>query len=600
MLLDLATLMLGPLTGPECRRAIARGWLIVLRTIAAAVLMGVVLIAVWYWWLNVRYIDETYQPTWALRSALLVVEGMVVTVALVMGPALLAGSLAGERERGALGLLLTTRVSAREIVLGRFVGKLTQVGMVILASLPAVFFLGMFVGSNATLQITRLLLPLAVAFGGGGLAVGASIYSRRGRDALLAVYIGEVLFLLSPLTSLTGLPSELSEWVGAFNPYLCFDGLVWGENASEALVSCGLWVGLGLVGVALAAWRLRPSCLALGVGVKPRHVRRRGWVPPLDERPMLWKELYIERAGSLGRIGRWLALLFVAFIVGPALFFGGMYVWGLFVHPSSGTVTWATYSMKVWVANPAVFVGWLIEWAVGLRAAVVIASERERGTWDALLTSPLDGREIVRGKLYGSLYALRWLLVAAFVAWTLAIACEAMTLYDYLSLVFGTLVVSAFMSAVGVRASLAVSTATRAMSWTIGIWLGAKAAVAVVAGIILAVIGMMIYMTWMAAVQFGTTAGPIVPPIPMWLMQASWPVTIDLIYVVVTLLVVSDTRLRFDRIAGRMTEGHMSVVLDRMLYGEPSEPVFIGGEAATDRFEEPAAPHAQEEVSERL
>ena len=64
----------------------------------------------------------------------------------------------------------------------------------------------------------------------------------------------------------------------------------------------------------------------------------------------------------------------------------------------------------------------LIQWAVGLRAAVSISSERERGTWDALLTSPLDGREIVRGKLWGSLYALRGLILAAFLAWALAAA----------------------------------------------------------------------------------------------------------------------------------------------------------------------------------
>ena len=36
----------------------------------------------------------------------------------------------------------------------------------------------------------------------------------------------------------------------------------------------------------------------------------------------------------------------------------------------------------------------LIQWAVGLRAAVSISSERERGTWDALMTSPLDARAI--------------------------------------------------------------------------------------------------------------------------------------------------------------------------------------------------------------
>ena len=116
----------------------------------------------------------------------------------------------------------------------------------------------------------------------------------------------------------------------------------------------------------------------------------------------------------------------------------------------------------------------LIQWAVGLRAAVAISSERERGTWDALLTSPLEGPEIVRAKLWGSLHALRWLFVAAFVAWTIAALGGAMSWRDYAESVIGTVIVAAFMAAVGVRTSLSAATATRAMAITLGVWLGAS------------------------------------------------------------------------------------------------------------------------------
>ena len=71
--------------------------------------------------------------------------------------------------------------------------------------------------------------------------------------------------------------------------------------------------------------------------------------------------------------------------------------------------------------------GWLLQWAVGLRAAVSIASERERGTWDALLMSPLEPGEIVRAKLFGSLYALRWMVGAMILAWTLAVVVGAVS-----------------------------------------------------------------------------------------------------------------------------------------------------------------------------
>ena len=64
--------------------------------------------------------------------------------------------------------------------------------------------------------------------------------------------------------------------------------------------------------------------------------------------------------------------------------------------------------------------GWLLQWGVGLRAAVSIASEREHGTWDALLMSPLVPSEIAVAKLVGSLYALRYMAAAMLLAWTLA------------------------------------------------------------------------------------------------------------------------------------------------------------------------------------
>src|SRR5207248_1824364 len=113
-----------------------------------------------------------------------IVEGMMLTVALVLGPAVLAGSLAGEKERGVLALLLTTRVSSREIVTGRLAGKLTQVGMILLTGLPAVILLARMADLPAGVILTLLVVPAAVTVGGGGLAAVASALSRRGRDAL--------------------------------------------------------------------------------------------------------------------------------------------------------------------------------------------------------------------------------------------------------------------------------------------------------------------------------------------------------------------------------------------------------------------------------
>ena len=195
---NLASLLVGPLAGPECRRALGRGWLIVVRVLGALAMMGAALIVFWVWWAE-QGSNLYYLPYFIVRWGLTTLEGMLLTISLVLGPAVLAGSIAGEKERGVMALLLTTRVAPREIILGRLTGKLTQAAMVMMAGLPAVVALGSLAGLGPVYLAVLLGLPAAVALGGGGLAVLSSTLSRRGRDALLTVYLLDVLFLLSPL-----------------------------------------------------------------------------------------------------------------------------------------------------------------------------------------------------------------------------------------------------------------------------------------------------------------------------------------------------------------------------------------------------------------
>ena len=54
MVMNLLMAVFGPLAGPECRRALARGWLIVVRTLVASTLAALVLFIVWIWWFSVQ------------------------------------------------------------------------------------------------------------------------------------------------------------------------------------------------------------------------------------------------------------------------------------------------------------------------------------------------------------------------------------------------------------------------------------------------------------------------------------------------------------------------------------------------------------------
>jgi ABC-type transport system involved in multi-copper enzyme maturation permease subunit len=560
------SVLIGPLAGPECRRAASRGWLIVVRLLAALALLGAASIALWACWMDAAA-DPNSMPFEILGYGLVAVEGMLVTVALVLAPAVLAGSIAGEKERGVMALLLTTSVRPREIVLGRLAGKLTQVAMVLMAGLPALVALAAYLSMGAATLAVLMGLPAAVAVGGGGIAVLASTVSRRGRDALLTVYLLDILFLVSPLAGRLGLSSRLVAWLGVLDPFGCVGGLVWYEAFVPPLVSSALWLAMGLVASLIAGWRLRPAALRPQSGERLlRRARRFGHVPPVDEkRPMLWKELAIERVGALGGLGWWLGALLtltlaVTSVVLAGLWFG-VELFGVDEVRAEGLMT-------LFIGGTAAYVGCLIEWAVGLRAAVAISSERERGTWDALLTSPLEGREIVRAKLWGSLHAIRWLLAATLLAWSLAAVCGSISPWNYAVIVAYTAIATAFMAAVGVRTSLSAPTATRAMATTIGVWLGAWVAFRFLAGILLG-IGFLLVSISMQLATMGSF-GPA--PGTLRLIGYAWPVTVDAVYLLATISIVADTRLRFDRIAGRMTAGRMATAIDRLIHGKPADP----------------------------
>ena len=140
------------------------------------------------WWLIVKT-NASYVPSFMLRTTLASAAMILLTIVVVQAPAVLAGSLAGDRERGVLQLLLTTVVSPREIVAGRLLGKLSQVGMILLAGVPFLVLLGAWNGLDLLQLGTLFLLLAAVGMGGGGLAVLASIISQpRSRCAFERIY----------------------------------------------------------------------------------------------------------------------------------------------------------------------------------------------------------------------------------------------------------------------------------------------------------------------------------------------------------------------------------------------------------------------------
>jgi ABC-type transport system involved in multi-copper enzyme maturation permease subunit len=102
---------------------------------------------------------------------------VVVALMMLLVPGLVGASIAGERERQTLDLLLCTRVRPWRVVIGKLAASLAFMGFLLVASLPI-------------LSVVALL---------GGIAWG-DILIVAGLDALTAVTVGSMSILFSAIT----------------------------------------------------------------------------------------------------------------------------------------------------------------------------------------------------------------------------------------------------------------------------------------------------------------------------------------------------------------------------------------------------------------
>jgi hypothetical protein len=103
------------------------------------------------------------------------------------------------------------------------------------------------------------------------------------------------------------------------------------------------------------------------------------------------------------------------------------------------------------------------------------------------------------------------------------------------------------------------------------------AAEALVAFLALAIIamGFLFFVTvWLVEVRYGFVMINSPPWFPIRFSTA-WTITTDVVVLLLTVLIVLDTSLRFDRLSGRMAGGAVATSVDQWLRGHSTAPVFV-------------------------
>lgn len=116
-------------------------------------------------------------------------SAMQFVLIVLVAPALTAGSIAGERERQTLDLLLCTRTGSLSIALGKLLSGVSFLALLIVSALPAMCLVLLFGGISLVQMLTMLLFLLVTAVCASGIGLVCSAMFKRTVTATVVSYL---------------------------------------------------------------------------------------------------------------------------------------------------------------------------------------------------------------------------------------------------------------------------------------------------------------------------------------------------------------------------------------------------------------------------
>jgi ABC-type Na+ efflux pump permease subunit len=416
-------------------------------------------------------------------------------VIMFLTPAFVAGAITEDRQRKILSYLLATPLSGAEIVLGKLAARLINLVVLVAVGLPVVS-IALFLGGVEPIQV---LFAYGISFSTlyflAGLSIFVSTFSERPRDAILRTYLLELVWLfLQPIEQIAaqaggGTASlvqdlrPITQWVIDSSPSaMLFRD--WFSAGRDVIGEAAWMLGLQLLyGTALLAWatiRLRPlergSRLwglrwldSLGASRPRRFFKRRA----CGDDPMIWKECSAPLASSSR--AKTAAIVCVAMAAGAGL---GYMVCILGIPAFKEVLDYGYGATGVFAARDNMSIAVRVITAVlyiisglllGGAAATGVTAEREKDTWTSLVSTPLEGPEILKGKILGAIWRVRHELAVLVFVWLLGLVCGAVHPLGFLLAILATSVYIAFIAILGTYFSLRLRSSVRAISATIAV-----------------------------------------------------------------------------------------------------------------------------------
>jgi ABC-type transport system involved in multi-copper enzyme maturation permease subunit len=403
-----------------------------------------------------------------------------------------ASTIAQEKDRRTFILLLLTDLRNYEIVLGKLLGSLLQI-LILLAGMVPVLFLNVLLGGVAPFQVLQATVVLATtAVAAGSLGGLIALWRDKTFQALALTVLFLVLYLclVHALTFFPDLVSwwldkigwseeyqvaftaeDITQWQSWLLPYMALQEVLEPPVVTPIIpVAYGFAIAMGVLSVLLNGlgilmlrkWNPRGEPIMQRERPEDEDIDRAkahaapGKVRHVWANPILWREIATRAYGRRTLLVKFAYLLVVGLV-------------GYFALGPAQAGEWAA-------AKGLVPIGILSLVLVSAQAVTAITSERDLGALDLLLVTDLTPREFIFGKLWGILYNT-WvyivppLVLTGIYAWRGLLASPpefGKNLEAFICVAGGAIILLGFTIVLGVHVALGTQNSRLAVINTLG------------------------------------------------------------------------------------------------------------------------------------
>jgi len=381
-------------------------------------LLSIFILSIWYSTFGIRSsasaVYQISRLSLAGRQIISTVVWFQFIVAQLIAIVMLSSSISDEIHTGTLSVLMTTPISNFQIITGKLLSKLLQLMLLLAISLPLLAIVRVFGGVPWNYVASSVCIILTATLLAGALSLLLSTAYRNSYTVILItvtvymVFFGALsgLFNMLAVKGMFIFDRQVTQSLLALsNPFVAFaaSNAAFMRSGVPSFFSwplhCLLMLAVTAVLIAIAVWRIRGASLVgtfssttklWPAGVLERMLTRIFYkagsqspdssIIPVTGQPIIWKEM---RKGFIGRSKGEAAiflLLIGAFLIAAVLL----------LLSSNRSPFLSSYFIS------AFYLVAMVRMAVFSAGGITI--EKEARTWPVLLATPLEDRDIIRGK----------------------------------------------------------------------------------------------------------------------------------------------------------------------------------------------------------